>query len=71
MSTLEEVPAHAGPFDMADGGLPVAHYGELTVARLLPLLTELTATELRRVRDYERRHANRTPVLEAIERLIG
>jgi hypothetical protein len=51
--------------------LPVPDYDELTVARVLPRLERLTLSQLRRLQDYERRHANRRPVLDAIERLLA
>ena len=34
-------------------------------------LTDLTAAELRKVRDYERRNANRKTVLNSIETKLG
>jgi hypothetical protein len=34
-------------------------------------LSGLTATQLGAVRDYERRHANRKTVLDAIDRALG
>jgi hypothetical protein len=34
-------------------------------------LTDLTAAELRKVRDYERRNANRKTVLNSIESKLG
>jgi len=49
---------------------PILGYGELTAAQVDARLHGLTAAELRRVREYERRHANRKSVLEAIERAL-
>jgi hypothetical protein len=54
MAITEERPAPAGDFEHADIGLPMPGYGEFTVARLLPLLSELNALELRRLDEIER-----------------
>jgi hypothetical protein len=51
--------------------LPVAGYDELTVAQVLPQLAGLSYHQLRRLREYERRHANRKPILDAIEHVLG
>lgn len=51
--------------------LPIASYDELTAARVQDRLNGLTTAELRRIRDYERRHANRKTVLAAIETKLG
>ncbi|HEX6024918.1 MAG TPA: hypothetical protein VFZ00_23205 [Solirubrobacter sp.] len=48
-------------------GLPIADYDELTAAQIVSQLGALDSSELRRVRDYERRNANRKTVLAAIE----
>jgi len=47
---------------------PILGYDELTAAQVNSRLKDLSAAELRRVREYERRHANRKSVLDAIER---
>jgi hypothetical protein len=47
---------------------PVTGYDQLTVKQVATRLTSLAAPELRKVRDYERRHANRKAVLSAIEK---
>jgi polyhydroxyalkanoate synthesis regulator phasin len=52
-------------------GVPITGYDELTAAKVRARLSDLSPAELRRVRDYERRHANRKTVLEAIERTLG
>ena len=56
---------------IARGGFPIAGYDELTAAKVRERLEPLTPGELRQVRDYERRHANRKTVLEAITRQLG
>jgi polyhydroxyalkanoate synthesis regulator phasin len=46
---------------------PVTGYDDLTVEQVKTRLTNLSSPELRKVRDYERRHANRKSVLSTIE----
>jgi polyhydroxyalkanoate synthesis regulator phasin len=46
---------------------PITGYDDLTATEIKPRLNDLTPPELRKVRDYERRHANRKTVLNAIE----
>jgi polyhydroxyalkanoate synthesis regulator phasin len=46
---------------------PVMGYDELTAAQVQSRLPDLTPAQLRKVRDYERRHANRKTVLNTIE----
>ena len=50
---------------------PVIGYDDLTVEQVVTRLTDLTAAELRKVRDYERRNANRKSVLNSIEKKLG
>src|SRR5947199_987729 len=53
------------------GGLPIVAYDELTARQATERLKGLTPAQLRQVRDYERRHANRKSVLAAIERELS
>jgi polyhydroxyalkanoate synthesis regulator phasin len=46
---------------------PIGDYDDLTAAQVQSKLAGLTPAELRKVRDYERRNANRKSVLAAIE----
>ncbi len=46
-------------------------YEELTARQAIERLGELSPAELRSLRDYERRHANRNSVLDEIERALG
>ena len=46
---------------------PILSYEDLTAAQIADRLDDLSAAELRKVRDYERRHGNRKTVLQAIE----
>lgn len=49
---------------------PIASYDDLTAAQISERLDELSVTDLRRVRDYEKKNANRKSVLGAIERRL-
>src|SRR3954464_8480662 len=50
---------------------PITDYDDLTAAQVVTRLTDLEAPELRRVRDYERRHANRQTVLSAVDQKLN
>lgn len=50
---------------------PIIRYDELTTAQVKDRLSELSTAELRKVRDHERRNANRKSVLEAIEKQLA
>ena len=50
-----------------DDEFPIADYDELTAAQIVSHLGELEAAQMRRVRDYERRNANRKTVLAALD----
>lgn len=52
-------------------GFPVSGFDELTAAQVTGRLSELTPAELRKVRDYEKRNANRKSVLAAVEQKLG
>jgi hypothetical protein len=45
---------------------PILGYDDLTAAQVQSRLDGLSPAELRKVRDYERRHANRKSVLDAV-----
>jgi polyhydroxyalkanoate synthesis regulator phasin len=49
---------------------PIRGYDDLTAAQVSERLRELSPAELRKVRDYERRNANRKSVLAAIEQRL-
>lgn len=50
---------------------PILGYDDLTAAQVQARLEGLAPAELRRVREYERRHANRKSVLEAIDKSLA
>jgi polyhydroxyalkanoate synthesis regulator phasin len=50
---------------------PILGYDDLTAGQVDQRLSGLKPADLRKVRDYERRHANRKSVLDAIERALG
>jgi polyhydroxyalkanoate synthesis regulator phasin len=49
---------------------PISGYDELTAAQVKARLSELSPAELRKVRDHERRNANRKSILAAIEKQL-
>src|SRR4051794_15638764 len=49
---------------------PITAYDELTAAQVQGRLGDLTPAQLRKVRDHERRNANRKSVLNAIEQKL-
>jgi polyhydroxyalkanoate synthesis regulator phasin len=49
---------------------PISGYDELTAAQVKERLGELSPAELRKVRDHERRNANRKSILAAIEKRL-
>jgi len=49
---------------------PILGYDDLTAAEVDERLRDLSPAELRKVRDYERRNANRKSVLASIERKL-
>jgi hypothetical protein len=50
---------------------PIAGYDDLTAGQITSRLEGLSPAELRKIRDYERRHGNRKTVLSAVERRLG
>jgi hypothetical protein len=50
---------------------PITGYESLSAAQVQARLDDLSPAELRKVRDYERRNANRKTVLAAIESKLG
>ncbi len=54
-----------------DDEFPIADYDELTAAQIVSHLGGLEASQMRRVRDYERRNANRKTVLAAIDQKLN
>jgi polyhydroxyalkanoate synthesis regulator phasin len=54
----------------AGTSFPISAYDEMTASQVNKRLAGLGRPELRRVREYEARHANRKSVLEAIDRAL-
>jgi polyhydroxyalkanoate synthesis regulator phasin len=54
----------------AGSPFPIAGYDEMTASQVNSRLADLSRPQLRRVRDYESRHANRKSVLDAIDRAL-
>jgi polyhydroxyalkanoate synthesis regulator phasin len=53
------------------GAFPISRYDELTAAQIATRLGDLSPAQLRKVRDYERRHGNRKSVLAAVEKRLA
>jgi hypothetical protein len=53
------------------GSFPILGYDDLSAAQVTDRLSDLTPAQLRKVRDHEKRNANRKSVLQAIERKLG
>lgn len=51
--------------------IPIIGYDELTTAQVKERLVDLSEAELRKVREHERRNANRKSVLSAIDRQLA
>jgi polyhydroxyalkanoate synthesis regulator phasin len=49
---------------------PILGYDDLTARQVVDRLAGLTPPQLRKVRDYERRHGNRKTVLRTIEKAL-
>jgi polyhydroxyalkanoate synthesis regulator phasin len=50
---------------------PILGYDDLTAAQVQARLDGLSPAELRKVRDYEKRNANRKSVLDAVQSKLG
>ncbi|HEY7632177.1 MAG TPA: hypothetical protein VH817_15835 [Thermoleophilaceae bacterium] len=73
-SAADPVLAHADRARRAAGvgpSFPIIGYDDLTVSQVQSRLGDLKPPELRKVRDYEKRHANRKTVLSDIEQRLG
>jgi polyhydroxyalkanoate synthesis regulator phasin len=60
-----------GSDEREEGAFPIEGYDDLTAAEVIARVKDLDADALRRVRDYERRNANRKTVLSAVEQQLG
>src|SRR4051812_10604630 len=56
---------------LTTSAFPISGYDDLAAAQITSRLDDLSPTDLRKVRDYERRHANRKTVLAAVERKLS
>jgi polyhydroxyalkanoate synthesis regulator phasin len=65
-----ESTAHQPRTRRSTSSLPISDYDELSAAQVQERIGGLSPPELRRLRSYERRHANRKTVLDAIERKL-
>ena len=69
LRTVDRARRHIGAG--VGGSFPIPGYDDLTAAQITKRLTDLTPAQLRKVRDYERRHSARRSVLAGIERKLG
>jgi polyhydroxyalkanoate synthesis regulator phasin len=53
------------------GAFPILRYDDLTAAAITERLADLDPAELRKVRDYEARNANRKSVLAAVDKALS
>ena len=53
------------------GTFPILGYDDLNATQVAKRLADLTPAQLRKVRDYERRHQNRKSVVNAVARKLG
>jgi polyhydroxyalkanoate synthesis regulator phasin len=68
--SLESEPIEGDNGAGTTSNLPIANYDELSAAQVQERLDALTPAELRKLRDYEQRHANRKTVLDRIQRRL-
>jgi hypothetical protein len=54
-----------------NGSLPIPGYDEKSVGEITTRLDTLTADQLKRLKDYERRNKNRETLIREIDRRIG
>jgi hypothetical protein len=69
-SQLFNIPLSYAQEGLRAAPLPIEGYHELTVEEVSGRLSELSAEELRVVRDYEERNKNRDTILEQLDRKI-
>ena len=53
------------------GRFPILNYEDLTAGQISSRVGDLSPAELRKVRDHERRNANRKSVLSAIDKTLA
>jgi UDP-glucose 4-epimerase len=64
-------PAAAPPPSPPEDAAPVDHYDDLAAEEVIALLGSLDAADLESLRDHERRHGAREPVIAAIESVLS
>lgn len=70
-NTTEEIVDRARRATGLGPSFPISSYEDMTAAQVQSRLDKLSPPELRKVRDFERRNANRKTVLAAIETKLG
>ena len=72
--TADPVMAQADRVRRAAGvgsNFPITAYEDLSASQVLARLGDLTPADLRRVRSYEKQHANRKTILTAVDTKLG
>jgi hypothetical protein len=65
LSEISDLTRRAGP-----PSFPIDGFEELTVAQVRSRLDGLSGPELRQIRDFERKHANRKSLLDALDKAL-
>jgi hypothetical protein len=55
---------------VSGGGFPIANYDEMNVAEIGDRLEDLTAAQIRELREYEKRNKNRETLIEQFDRKL-
>ncbi len=72
VATVEQVVAAVTAPEVTERGeLPLADYDHMTLGSLRGRLRSLSVPELVQIRDYEKSHANRLPVVTLLDNRIG
>ena len=56
--------------EVSRGGFPIPNYDELNVEEVTKVLDDLTAAEIREVREYEKRNKSRETLIEQLDRKL-
>lgn len=71
LSPSRQEPRTEAPEDGADDRPLIESYGELTVEKISERIGALSKEEIEHLRAYEKKHKNRTSLLERFDRALG
>lgn len=71
VQVVEEVAAETGHEDLAHDELPLPDYDHMTLGSLRGRIRSLTVEQLVAIRDYEKAHADRLPVVTLVDNRIA